>query len=61
MPVVKKNIPDLPLAIGYNLLVKKKLFFPIQLSYNVLYPVLAKQYTVYPNGWVVTIGVVNIF
>jgi len=61
MPVLKMNIPDMPVSIGYNMLVKKKLFFPIALSYNVLYPFLNKQYTMYPNGWVVTVGICNIF
>ena len=61
IPVIKTNVPDLPLSIGYNLLVKKKMFFPIQVAYNVFYPFLNKQYSVYPNGWIVTIGMVNIF
>ena len=61
IPVVKTNVPDLPLSIGYNILVKKKLFLPIAVSYNILYPLLNKQYTVYPGGWVVKVCVLNIF
>ncbi len=61
MPVIKLNIPDLPVGIGYNILVSKNLFLPIKLSYNLLYPFLNKQYTVYPNGWIVKICVFNIF
>jgi hypothetical protein len=61
MPVLKMNIPDMPVSVGYNVLVKKKLFFPISLSYNALYPFLDKRYSVYPNGWIVTVGMFNIF
>jgi hypothetical protein len=61
IPVLKMNVPDMPVGIGYNILVKKKLFLPISVSYNVLYPFLNRQYTVYPNGWIVKMCVVNIF
>jgi hypothetical protein len=61
VPVLKMNIPDLPVGVGYNILVKKKLFLPIKVSYNVLYPFLSKQYTVYPDGWIVKLCIFNIF
>ena len=61
IPVIKMNIPDMPIGIGYNILIKKKLFLPIKLSYNILYPFLNKQYTVYPDGWIIKLGIFNIF
>jgi hypothetical protein len=61
VPRLKMNIPDLPVGVGYNILVKKNLFLPIKISYNILYPFLNKQYTVYPDGWIVKLCVFNIF
>ena len=61
IPVIKMNIPDMPVGVGYNVLIKKNLFLPIALSYNVFYPLLNKQYSLYPNGWILKLGIFNIF
>ncbi|MDB5284488.1 MAG: hypothetical protein JWO06_3563 [Bacteroidota bacterium] len=62
IPKVDKTIPALLLGVGYNLLASKNFFFPIMISYNVLYGVTDKVYTIYPNhGWVLQLGFVNVF
>ncbi len=61
IPKVYATIPDLLLGVGYNLLRSKNFFFPIIVSYNVLYPVTNNTYSVYPHGVVVQLGFINIF
>jgi hypothetical protein len=61
IPKVQKTIPAEFVGVGYNLLRSKNFFFPIMVSYNLLYSVTDKTYSVYPHGWVVQLGFVNIF
>lgn len=61
LPKIQKTIPDMLLGAGYNLLKAKNISIPIMFSYNVLYSVTDKLYSVYPHGWVVTAGFIDIF
>ena len=61
MPKIQKTIPDMMMGAGYNLLQTKNIFIPVMFSYNVLHSVTDKMYSIYPNGWVVTAGFVDIF
>jgi hypothetical protein len=61
IPKVEKTIPDLLVGVGYNLLQSRNFFFPIMVSYNLLYSVTDKEYSIYPRGLVVQLGFVNIF
>jgi hypothetical protein len=61
IPKVDKVIPAALVGVGYNLLRSKNFFFPIMVSYNVLYSVTDKVYSIYPNGWVIQLGFVNVF
>jgi hypothetical protein len=61
LPKIQKTIPDVLLGAGYNLLQSKSFFMPVMFSYNVLYSVTDKLYSVYPQGWVVQLGFVDIF
>lgn len=61
LPKIQKTIPDVLLGAGYNLLQSKSFFLPIMFSYNVLYTVTDKLYSVYPQGWVVQVGFVDLF
>jgi hypothetical protein len=61
MPKIRINIPDLPLTIGYNLLINRKLFFPLSLSYNILYTFSNKNLSVYPAGAIIKIGLFKLF
>ncbi len=61
IPKVEATIPDLLLGVGYNLLRSKNFFFPIMVSYNVLYAATNQTYAVYPHGWVIQLGFVDIF
>jgi len=60
-PMVHVTIPDLLLGVGYNLLRNKNFFFPIIVSYNVLYPITNTTYSIYPHGLVIQLGFVNVF
>ncbi len=61
IPKVDKTIPALLVGAGYNLLRSKNFFFPIMVSYNLLYGATDKIYSIYPHGWVVQLGFINIF
>ena len=61
MPKIQKTIPDMLLGVGYNLLQSKSFFLPVMFSYNVLYPATDKLYAVYPRGWVIQLGFVDVF
>ena len=61
MPKVQKTIPDMMIGAGYNMLQAKNIFLPVMFSYNALYSVTDKLYSVYPHGWVVQVGFVDIF
>ena len=61
LPKIQKTIPDMMLGAGYNLLQTKNIFIPVMFSYNVLHSVTDKLYSIYPHGWVVTAGFVDIF
>ncbi len=64
IPKVHVTIPDMLIGAGYNLLRSKNFFFPIMVSYNVLNSVTSQNklnYSVYPHGWVVQLGFVNVF
>ncbi len=61
LPKIQKTIPDLLLGAGYNLLQSKSIFIPVMFSYNVLYPTTDKLYAVYPRGWIVQLGFIDIF
>jgi hypothetical protein len=61
IPKVQATIPDLLIGVGYNLLRSKNFFFPIMVSYNVLYSATNQTYAIYPHGWVVQLGFVDIF
>jgi len=61
IPKVQVTIPDLLVGAGYNLLRSKNFFFPIMVSYNVLNSVTSQTYSIYPHGWVVQLGFVNVF
>ena len=61
MPKIQKTIPDLLLGGGYNLLQSKSFFMPVMISYNVLSSVTDKLYAVYPRGWVIQLGFIDIF
>jgi hypothetical protein len=61
IPKVQATIPACLIGVGYNLLRSKNFFFPILVSYNVLYSVTNQNYSIYPHGWVVQLGFVNIF
>jgi len=61
LPKIQKTIPDLLLGVGYNLLQSKSFFLPVMFSYNVLYPVTDKLYAVYPRGWIIQLGFVDVF
>jgi len=61
MPKIQKTVPDVLLGAGYNLLQSKSFFLPVMFSYNVLYSVTDKLYAVYPHGWVIQVGFVDLF
>lgn len=61
IPKVDKTIPALLVGAGYNLLQSKNFFFPLMISYNVLYPITDKNYSIYSRGIVVQLGFINIF
>jgi hypothetical protein len=61
IPKVQATIPDLLVGVGYNLLRSKNFFFPIMVSYNVLYSVTNQTYAIYPHGWVIQLGFVDVF
>lgn len=61
LPKVDKTIPALLIGAGYNLLQSKNFFFPLMVSYNVLYNVTDKNYSIYSKGFVVQLGFINIF
>ena len=61
LPKIEKTIPDLLLGAGYNLLQNKSFFLPVMFSYNVLYPATDKLYAVYPRGWVIQFGFIDVF
>ena len=61
LPKIEKTIPDLLLGAGYNLLQSKSFFLPVMFSYNVLYPATDKLYAVYPRGWVIQFGFIDVF
>ena len=61
IPKIDKTIPALLLGVGYNLLKSKNFFFPIMVSYNALYSITDKTYSIYPHGWVIQLGFVNVF
>lgn len=58
---IQKTIPSLLIGVGYNLLQSKNFFMPIMVSYNVLHSVTNKQYSIYPRGFVIQLGFVNLF
>jgi len=58
---IQKTIPSLLLGVGYNLLQSKNFFMPIMVSYNVLHSVTDKQYSIYPRGFVIQLGFINLF
>ena len=61
MPKIERTYPDMLIGAGYNLLESKSFFMPVMFSYNVLYSVTDKLYAVYPHGWVIQLGFVDIF
>lgn len=61
IPKVDKTIPALLIGAGYNLLQSKNFFFPLMVSYNLLYNVTDKNYSIYSKGFVVQLGFINIF
>ena len=61
LPKIQKTIPDVLLGAGYNLLQSKSFFLPVMFSYNVLYSVTDKLYAVYPHGWVIQAGFIDLF
>jgi hypothetical protein len=61
IPKIQKNMPDMLLSAGYNLMQGKSFFMPVMFSYNVLYSITDKVYSVYPRGWVVQLGFVEVF
>jgi hypothetical protein len=61
MPKIQKTIPADLVGVGYNLLQSKSFFFPLMFSYNVLYSVTNKVYSVYPRGWEIQLGFVDVF
>lgn len=64
IPKVEKTIPALLIGVGYNLLQSRNFFFPITVSYNILYPFTPsdqRAYSLYPRGLVVQLGFINIF
>ena len=61
VPKIQKTIPDLLLGAGYNLLQSKNFFLPVMFSYNALYSVTDKVYAVYPHGWVIQAGFIDLF
>jgi hypothetical protein len=60
-PKIQKTIPDMMLGAGYNLLQTKSIFIPVMFSYNALYSVTDKLYSIYPHGWDVQVGIIDIF
>lgn len=60
-PKIEKTIPAMLVGVGYNMLRSKNFFFPIMISYDVLHSVVNKTYSLYPNGWVLQLGFVNVF
>jgi len=61
IPKIQRTIPALLIGAGYNLLRSKNFFLPIVVSYNVLGSVTNKTYSIYPNGWVIQLGFINVF
>jgi hypothetical protein len=61
LPKVGLTLPTLLMGTGYNFLAGKNLFLPLMVGYNILYPFTNKQFVVYPKGWLVKFGIVNIF
>lgn len=61
IPKVDRTIPALLAGVGYNLLQSKNFFFPLMVSYNLLYTVTDRNYSIYPRGLVVQLGFINIF
>jgi len=61
LPKIQKTIPDMLLGAGYNMLQTKNIFIPVMFSYNALYSVTDKLYSLYPHGWVVQVGIIDIF
>jgi hypothetical protein len=61
IPKTQKTIPDLMIGAGYNLLQTHNFFFPIMISYNVLYTTSDKHYAVYPRGWMFQLGFIEVF
>ena len=61
LPRIQKTIPDMLIGAGYNLFQSKSIFVPVMFSYNALYSVTDKLYSIYPHGWVVTAGFVDVF
>ncbi len=61
IPKIQRNIPDMLIGVGYNLLENKHFFMPIAISYNVLSSATNKYYAVYPNAWVMQFGFVEVF
>jgi hypothetical protein len=61
IPKIEKTIPDMLLGAGYNLMKGKNFFMPVMFSYNVLYQATNKIYSLYPQGWVVQLGFVEVF
>jgi hypothetical protein len=61
IPKIQKNIPDMLLGVGYNLMQSRNFFVPVMFSYNVLYPATNNLYSMYPRGWVIQLGFIDVF
>jgi hypothetical protein len=61
LPKVQWTTPTLVIGAGYNLLQSKNFFFPLFVGYNVLDRSTDAQYKIYPRGFVVQLGFINLF
>lgn len=58
---INKFTPALLIGGGYNMLRSKNFFMPVAIYYNLLHSVVDKQYSIYPRGFVIQLGFINLF
>lgn len=61
LPRIQWTTPTLVVGAGYNLLRSKNFFFPLFVGYNVLDRSTDQQFKIYPRGFVVQLGFINLF